>query len=221
MPEPRPFIVPREPARRERVPYNLPLQPTPFIGREREVEAVCILLRRPEVRLLTLVGPPGIGKTRLGLQVAADLLDDFPDGVCFVPLAPITGPDLVVSAVLQALELPETSNQPLHEGLKGYLLSKQMLLLVDNFEQVVAAAPLLAELLASCPSVKILVTSRELLHLYGEYDYLVPPLSLPDVDKLPDLEMLSQHEALKLFVQRAQAVRANFELTESNAPAVT
>jgi predicted ATPase/DNA-binding CsgD family transcriptional regulator len=148
------------------------------------------------------------------------VVDDFHDGVCFVPLAPITDPDLVISAVLQALNLPETSNQPLLEGLKGYLLSKQVLLLLDNFEQVVTAAPLLAELLVTCAGVKILVTSRELLHLYGEYDYLVPPLSLPHVDRLQVLEMLSQHEALQLFVQRAQAVSANFELTESNAFAV-
>ena len=202
------------------VSHNLPASPTPLIGRKEETETVVETLRRPEVRLLTLIGPPGIGKTRLGIQVAADLLDDFPDGVYFVPLAPISDPDLVLSAVTQALDIREASNRPLLERLKSYLQNKQMLLLLDNFEQVVTAAPLLADLLADCPDVKIMVTSRELLHLYGEHDYPVPPLSLPDPDKLPDLEALAQYEAVALFVQRAQAVSPGFQLTERNAQAV-
>ncbi|HET9495645.1 MAG TPA: tetratricopeptide repeat protein [Chloroflexia bacterium] len=200
--------------------HNLPHQPTPLVGRGREVEAVCAMLRRPEVRLLTLFGPPGIGKTRLAIQAASVLPDDFPDGVCFVPLAVITDPDLVASAVTQALELRGALDESLPERLKGYLQSKQMLLLLDNFEQVVKAAPLLSDLLAACPGVKMLVTSRELLQLYGEHDYPVPPLSLPDLDRLPDLKALSDYEAIELFLQRAQAVSPGFQLTDRNAPAV-
>jgi predicted ATPase/DNA-binding CsgD family transcriptional regulator len=200
--------------------HNLPHQPTPLVGRGREVGAVCSMLRRPDVRLLTLFGPPGIGKTRLSIHAAAEMLDDFADGVCFVPLAPITDPELVASAVAQALELRGSSNEPLVERMKGFLHGKQILLLLDNFEQVVTAAPLLGELLAHCPGVKLLVTSRERLRLYGEHDYPVPPLSLPDPDALPDLAALSDYEAIELFLQRAQAVNPSFQLTDRNAPAI-
>src|SRR5829696_1561261 len=200
--------------------HNLPLQPTPLVGREREVEALLSMVRHAGVRLLTLVGPPGIGKTRLAIQVATDLIDDFPDGVCFVPLAPINDPDLVVPAITQALEFRGEADGPLLERLKGYLQDKQMLLLLDNFEQVVTAAPLLADLLAGCPGLRVLVTSRELLHLYGEHDYPVPPLSLPEPGKSSDLEGLSRYEAVELFVQRARAVNPGFELTQRNAQAV-
>jgi predicted ATPase/DNA-binding CsgD family transcriptional regulator len=200
--------------------HNLPHQPTPLVGRGRDVKAVCSMLRRADVRLLTLTGPPGIGKTRLSIHAAAEMLQDFPDGVCFVPLAPITDPDLVAFAVAQALELRGSSNEPLVERLNGFLHGKQMLLLLDNFEQVVTAAPLLGELLAHCPTVNLLVTSRERLRLYGEHDYPVPPLSLPDPDALSDLATLSDYEAIELFLQRAQAVSPDFQLTDRNAPAV-
>ena len=155
---------------------SLPLPPTPLVGREREVAAVAALLVRPDVRVLTLIGPPGIGKTRLGLQVAAHLLaapaagaqPAFPDGVCFVPLAPITDPALVLVAIAQALEAPGSATGPLLESVQRALHSQQMLLFLDNFEQVVAAGPGLMDLLAACPGVTLLVTSRELLHVYGE-----------------------------------------------------
>ena len=200
--------------------HNLPHQATPLVGRGREVEAVCATLRRPEVRLLTLFGPPGIGKTRLSIHAASLLLDDFPDGVWFVPLAAITDPDLVPYAITQALELRGATDESMPERLRTYLQGKHLLLLLDNFEQVVKAAPLLSDLLAHSPGVKMLVTSRELLQLYGEHDYPVPPLSLPDLDRLPDLAALSDYEAIELFLQRAQAVNPGFQLTDRNAPAV-
>ena len=158
---------------------NLPAQPTPLVGRERELGEVRDLLRGEGVRLLTLTGPGGIGKTRLGLQVAAELLDEFEDGVFFVALATITDPALVASAIAEPLGVVEAGDQPLEESLKGYLRGKELLLLLDNFEQVLGAAPLVGELLSACPRLKVLATSRSVLRVYGEQEYPVPPLELP------------------------------------------
>jgi predicted ATPase/class 3 adenylate cyclase len=199
---------------------NLPSQPTPLIGREQDVAAVCARLHRPEVRLLTLTGPGGIGKTRLGLQVAADLLDAFVDGVNFVNLAPIGAANFVVSAVAQTIGLTERGDQPLLDRLQSYLGDKRLLLVLDNFEQVVDAAPLVAELLAGCPHLKVLVTSRVPLHLRGEKEIPVPPLSLPDLQHLPPLDQLTQYAAVQLFIARAQDVKPDFAVTNDNAPAV-
>src|SRR5918994_610705 len=163
---------------------NLPAQPTPLVGRERELGEVRDLLRGEEVRLLTLTGPGGIGKTRLGLQVAAELLDEFEDGVFFVALAPITDPSLVASAIAEPLGVVEAGDEPLEEGLKGYLRGKELLLLLDNFEQVLGAAPLVGELLSVCPKLKVLATSRSALRVYGEQEYPVPPLELPNHKRL-------------------------------------
>jgi predicted ATPase/class 3 adenylate cyclase len=202
------------------LPNNLPLQPTRFLGREQETVAVREYLLREEVRLLTLTGPGGSGKTRLGLQVAADLSDAFPDGVFFVALAPITDPSLVAATIAQALAVRETAGRPLLETLREYLQDKQLLLLLDNFEQVVTAGGLVAELLACCPRLKVLVTSREALHLRGEQEFPVPPLALPDLRRLPPIEALSQYSAVELFIQRAIAVKPDFVVTNENAPAV-
>ncbi len=201
-------------------PNNLPLQPTPFIGREKEVTTVGHLLRRPEVCLVTLTGTGGVGKTRLGLQVATDLLDDFASDVYFVPLAPISDPDLVVPTIAQALGIQEAGDRPLPEQLREYLHDRHLLLLLDNFEQVLAAAPRLSDLLSGCPHLKILVTSRAVLHIRGEHEFPVPPLALPDCAHLPESETLSQYASVALFLERARAAKPDFQLTPANAHAI-
>jgi predicted ATPase/class 3 adenylate cyclase len=203
-----------------RRPHNLPVQPTPFLGREQEVASACELLRRPEVRLVTLTGPGGIGKTRLSLQVAAELSDQYADGVFLVPLAPVSDPDLVTSAIIQTLGISDQSVHSPFTLLKAVLKDKHLLLVLDNFEQVVDAAVVVAELLAACPKLKIIVTSRVVLHVQAEWEFVLPPLSVPNLKRLPDLLTLSQYEAVALFIQRAQAVKADFAVTNINAPSI-
>jgi predicted ATPase/class 3 adenylate cyclase len=201
-------------------PNNLPSQPTSLVGRERELEEVAERLGGEEVRLLTLTGPGGTGKTRLALQAGADLLDGFEDGVFFVSLATMTDPELVPSAIAGPLGIKESAEQPLIESLKSYLHHKHSLLILDNFEQVLEGTPVVGELLAACPKLKVLATSRIPLRLYGEQEYLVAPLALPDTRVLPPVEVLTQYEAVRLFVERARAVKANFSVTNEKAPAV-
>jgi predicted ATPase/class 3 adenylate cyclase/Tfp pilus assembly protein PilF len=199
---------------------NLPLQPTPLVGREKEVSEVCNLLRSGETRLLTLTGPGGTGKTRLALQAAADLLEDFPDGTFFVQLATLTDADLFISAVAETLGVRETGEQALDDSLKNYLSERRMLLVLDNFEQVLEAAPTVTELLTVAPELKVLTTSRAPLGLYGEHEFPVPPLSMPDLKRPPPLERLTQYEAVGLFVERARALKPDFSITNESAPAV-
>jgi predicted ATPase/class 3 adenylate cyclase len=199
---------------------NLPAQPTIVIGRDVEVATVRDALCRADVRLMTLSGPGGIGKTRLALEVAAALLDDFPDGVWFVSLAPIADSSLVVATIAQALGLQEVSGHSLIDRLKRYLREKALLLVLDNFEQVVGAAPLIADLLTVAPTLKVLITSRSRLRLSGEREFVVPPLTLPDRKPLPPLERLTQYEAVQLFIERAQAAKTDFVVTSANAPAI-
>ena len=198
---------------------NLPAPPTTFIGRERELAAVTALLRRDDVRLVTLTGPGGTGKTRLCIEAAGAVADGFADGVFFVPLATVSDPDLVIPTIAAVFNLKELGGRPIDAVLTSYLAEKQMLLVLDNLEQVVSAAPRIAELLAA-PGVKLLASSRERLRVYGEHEHPVPPLALPDKTMNADLALLAQCEAVALFIQRAQAANPGFELTEATATAV-
>jgi predicted ATPase/serine/threonine protein kinase/DNA-binding winged helix-turn-helix (wHTH) protein len=202
---------------------NLPVQRTGFVGREKEIAAAKELLLRQDARLVTVTGPGGIGKTRLAVQVATGLVERFPGGTHFVPLASLSDPDLIASVIVQTLGIREGGAQSPLEVLKQNLqdsLRAPMLLVLDNFEHLVQAAPIVADLLAISPHLKIMVTSREALHVYGEHEFPVPPLMLPDVRSMPPVEALSQYPAVALFVQRAVAVKPDFDLTRENAPAV-
>ncbi len=196
--------------------YNQPGPLTRLIGREHEMQSVSTLLQRSEVRFVTLTGPGGVGKTRLGLQVATDLLDDFANGVCFVSLAPISDPNLVVPTIAQALGIKEAGEESVADLLQAYVHDKHLLLLLDNFEQVLPAVPGLSNLLTTCPQLKILVTSRAVLHIRGEHEFPVPPLALPDLTHFPGSEGLSQYAAVAFFLHCAQAARPDFQLTPAN-----
>jgi predicted ATPase/class 3 adenylate cyclase len=198
---------------------NLPIQPTSLVGRDYEVKAATAFLRG-ETRLLTLTGPGGVGKTRLALQVGAELLDDFADGVYQVALAAVSDAALVPATIAQTLRVAESDSQPPLENLKRWLKDRKILLILDNFEQILAAAPQVAELLTASPHLKMLVTSRAVLHIYGEQEFQVPPLALPDRRRQASIESLAQNESVALFVARAREVRPGFQLTSENAQAL-
>jgi predicted ATPase/DNA-binding CsgD family transcriptional regulator len=198
--------------------HNLPAQITSFVGREREIAEVGQLLA--DARLLTLTGPGGTGKTRLSLEVAAQAADGFKDGALVVYLAAIRDPALVTREIAKTLGVTEVAGQSLTEGLKTTLRSKELLLVVDNFEHLLDAAPLVSTLLAAAPGLKVLVTSREVLRLYGEQEYKVEPLSLPDPGRLETASALLRYEAVDLFTQRAAAAEPGFAFSEENAPTI-
>jgi len=209
--------------RAENSPTNLPVQRTGFVGRKKEVVAAKELLLRQDVRLVTITGPGGIGKTRLAIQVASCLVERFPGGTHFVSLAPLSDPGLIAPVIVQTLGIRETGGQSPLEILKEKFQDSSrapILLLLDNFEHLVQAVPTVAELLARCPNLKILVTSRAALHVYGEHEFPVPPLGVPNVRSMLSVEVLSQYPAIALFVQRAVAVKPDFELDRENAPVV-
>jgi predicted ATPase/class 3 adenylate cyclase len=215
----RPVGLPA-PRQQPQTRHNLPAQPTPFIGRQAQLAAVQKALGRPEVRLLTLTGPGGTGKTRLALQAAGEMVGEFEDGVFFVALAPIRDPAFLLPAIGQTLGIRETTDRPLLEQLADELHDRRALLVLDNFEQIVDAAPQVSDLLRAAPLLKALVTSRTLLRVYGEHSYPVPPMALPEPPELPDLERLRQAEAVQLFTQRARAVKQGFVLSDENVIAV-
>src|SRR5439155_16181634 len=168
------------------------------------------LLRRKDVRLLTLTGAPGIGKTQLSYRAASGMGAEFPDGVFVVLLSPVGNASLVVPAIAQALNVREVTNRPSLDLLIEYLRDKQMLLLLDNFEHVVDARIFVVELLEACPRLKVLVSSRQVLNVYGEHEFSVPPLSLPAAEQPLSLDELARYEAVDLFAQRSRAVKADF-----------
>ena len=201
-------------------PPAMPAPPTALVGRERELAEVMALLEREDVRLLTLTGPGGVGKTRLALQLVADLAADHADGAAFVDLAPVREPGLVVPAVARALGVREVPGRPLGETLADGLRGRHLLLVLDNLEQVVAAGPEVAALVAACPRLTVLATSRAPLRVRGEHEYPLPPLALPVPGGPASAAGLADNPAVTLFVERARAVAPGFALTEANAPAV-
>jgi predicted ATPase len=199
---------------------ELPIPPTALVGREHEVATVLTLLQRDDVRLLTVTGPGGVGKTRLALQVATRLREHFADGVVFVSLVPLREPSLVVSTVARALGVEAQGSRPVLDVLMTFLRHKHLLLVIDNFEHVVQAAPDVAALLSTCAGLRLLVTSRAPLRLQAERVFTVPPLALPDLSHLPPVETLGQVPAIALFVQQAQAAQQDFALTPSTGSTV-
>jgi predicted ATPase/transcriptional regulator with XRE-family HTH domain len=200
--------------------HSLPTPASPIVGRSDERATLGALLQRQDVRLITLVGAGGTGKTRLALQIASDARETFGDAVCFVGLGSLTEPKLVAPTIASVLGLSPSVGEPLPKLLASALASRPLLLVLDNFEHLLAAAPLLAELLSTAPALKLLVTSRVVLNLYDEYGFQVHPLPLPNLQRLPPIEQLMRYPAVELFVLRARALRPDFRLTPANAALV-
>ncbi len=203
-----------------RLRTSLPAQATPFIGRSKHIADIAALLRRDDVRLVTLTGPGGTGKTRLSIEVARAVEADFPDGVVQVQLGSVRDSGLVLPTIARALDLPEVPGTPPLEVLTNGIGASSLLLLLDNFEQVVDAAPAVADLIGACSDLKVLVTSRELLRVRGEREHGVPPLELPPAGAPDDFEAIAASEAVRMFVDRARDLSPGFTLTPESAPLV-
>lgn len=199
---------------------SLPIPPTSFVGRRRDVAQVGAYLQQADIRLLTLTGPGGIGKTRLALEVIREIADRVPDGACVVPLAALEGPDLVGHSIATELGLAYEDGTPIIDTVASYLRGKRMILVLDNFEHLLAASEIPAHLVLSCPNLTVLVTSRAPLHLAAEHEYPVSPLSLPDSSRIVDPNVLAGNDAVALFLRRARMIKPDFELTIDNASAV-
>ena len=197
--------------------WKVPATFTSIIGREQDVAAIEAMLLRPEVRMVTLAGIGGIGKTRLALQMATHMRSSFTGGVCFVRLVSISDPTLIPSVIAQTLNIQQVDSMPIFEQLKLFLHDKHLLLILDNFEQLISEAPLVEDLLAACPALKIIVTSRTVLRLRAEFEYPVDSLTVPDLELSPSETRIGRSTAVALFVQRAQMVNPNFQLTKANA----
>ena len=198
--------------------HNLPVQITTFIGRENAIDELTSLLA--EVHLLTLTGPGGVGKTRLALQIATAVVDDFSDGVFLVDLAAINQPELLAKTSANAIGVMESPDHNIKDTLEEYFQRSRMLLLLDNFEHIIEAAPFIGEILSSAPNLRIMVTSREALRIYGEREYLVHPLNLPKLNGTESVIEFSQVEAVALFLQRVQTAKSDFEITDEDIPTI-
>jgi predicted ATPase/DNA-binding SARP family transcriptional activator len=196
--------------------HNLPSQTAPFIGREKEISEIIQLLKGSDVRLLTLTGPGGVGKTRLAIQTAQKLVDAYPDGITFIDLAPISDSKLVENRIAQGFGIKEMAGGNLLDEIKAALSQKNALILLDNFEQILEAASVVSELLAASPDLDIMITSREALRIYGEQEFPLQPLTVPDLKNQPAVSILNDYESIALFVQRARALNPGFQLTTEN-----
>jgi predicted ATPase len=205
---------------RDRPVPHLQVPLTSFVGREREIETLTALLRRPGVRLVTLTGPGGVGKTRLAIAVAEEVTNDFPGGIWCVALAPVRDPALVAATVAQTLGVRETPNRTNEANITEFLRERRALLILDNFEHLLCAGPVITDLLSDCPELTLLVTSRAVLRLSGEHGVAVPPLPLPTVDSAFGADHPFESEAVQLFLERASAARSDFAVDETDAPTI-